>query len=67
VSASHISVRDTCKLLNMSKRAVYSRAGNDRSFPVMIKVIGGGIVFDRSEIDSWALANPRPTAVGVAR
>lgn len=67
MTTGHITLLEAHCLLGLSKRAPYSRAGNDHSFPPMIKVIGKGIAFDADEIRAWALANPRPAPVGGGR
>lgn len=67
MTAGRITLLEAYRLLGLSKRELYSRVGNDHSFPPMIKVIGKGIAFDADEIRAWALANPRPAAVGGTR
>jgi predicted DNA-binding transcriptional regulator AlpA len=59
---SRMTLQEACRLLGMSKGAVYSRDGHDNAFPTMIKVIGGCIAFDQAEIETWARANPPPGA-----
>lgn len=66
MAANHINLKAVCQALRMSKREVYSRAARDLSFPAMIKVPSGGIVFDQAEIDAWARANPRSVTGGAA-
>ena len=60
MSTNHITLKSARQALRMSKRELYSRDGHDRTFPAMIRLPNGGIVFDQGEIDSWARANPRP-------
>lgn len=59
MAADRVTLKEACRITGLSKRALYSTASHDHTFPVMIRLPnGGGIVFDADEIDAWVRANP---------
>jgi len=52
----NVTMTQVSQRLGMTKRGVYARMQNDRTFPTPIRLAEGGITFDSGEVSDYLAA-----------